>query len=138
MNQYICQKLIEVARAMKGEKSTGKSFHVTGIIRQNKIVCIGWNNYNKQHPAHRFGAYENYKGFTDRFRPGIHSEISAIIKMGQEDLSGYSMVNIRINNNFQVAMSKCCPNCERVIRQLGLKRLFYTTNLGNFEELNLK
>lgn len=135
MNQKLASRLIEIARAMKPNLVSGKSWHITAIIKQGKIICVGWNNYNRLHPAHIFGEYKNYKGFTDKFRPGLHSEISALIKMGQEDLTGHILVNLRINNNNAVALSKPCPNCEKILRSLLIKRVYYSTNTGEFEEL---
>lgn len=138
MNPKIAQRLVEIAHAMKPDLSSGKSWHITAIVKQGKIICIGWNNYNRLHPAHIYGEYKNYKGFTDKFRPVLHSEISALIKLGQEDLTGYTMINLRINNLNQVALAKPCFNCEKVLLGLNLKRIYYSTNLGTFEELEIK
>ncbi len=135
MNIYLGQKIVEIARALKPNRATGQFFHVSCLVRRNRIVCIGWNNYNKSHPIRRFGKYENYKGFSDTYKASLHAEIATVIKMGEEDLSNYSMINVRIGNFNQVAISKCCPNCARVLRSLGLPIIYYTNQDGNFEEM---
>ncbi len=137
MNLRTGHKLIELARSMRPQKSTGQFFHISAILRKNRIVSIGWNNYLKSHPSRRFGHYADYKGFGGDFRASLHSEISAIIKLGEEDLSGFSMINIRIGNFNQVCMSRCCPNCFRVLRDTGLDTLYFTNQLGQFEELEI-
>ncbi len=137
MNLKLGNRLVEIAKAMKPKYESGKSFHISALLRKNKISCLGWNNYNKHHLAHRFGAYRNYKGFTENYRPSIHSESSVAVKMGLDDLSDYTLVNIRINNNNQVALSAPCPNCfEQIILGLGIKKVFYSTNEGLFEQLH--
>lgn len=137
MNARLGNKAIEIARALRVEKISGKSFHVSFLARKNRIVCMGWNDYNKHHPYHKFGHYKNYKGFTDNYRPSLHGELSCIIRMGLEDLSDFTFINCRINNNDEVAMSKCCLNCERILRQVGVKDFYYTTNEGTFEKMIL-
>ena len=134
MNQRIGEKLIELARAMKPRKATGQYFHISSLIRKNRIICVGWNDYTRYHPSYKFGNYENYKGFTNAYKPSIHSEISSIIRFGEEDLSEMTLVNIRIGNMNQVALSKPCFNCQRVLKQLNIKRIYYSNNVGEFEE----
>ncbi len=137
MNLRLTNKLVEISRAMKPIRATGQFFHTSSLIRKNRIICIGWNNYLKGHPEKRFGKYENHKGFPGTYKSSLHSEISSIIKLGEEDLSGYIMVNIRIGNCNQVTMAKSCPNCHKVLKSLGLSTLFFSNELGQFEELEI-
>ncbi len=134
MNLRLTNKLVEISRAMKPIRATGQFFHTSSLIRKNRVVCIGWNNYLKGHPEKRFGKYENYKGFPGTYKSSLHAEISSIIKLGEEDLSDYVMVNIRVGNFNQITMSKACLNCQRVLKSLGLKSLYYSNEQGNFEQ----
>lgn len=117
-------KLEEITRALKSSKQTGKSFHTTFAFRGNKLLSIGINNYNKHHPSHKFGKYKPTKG-SGIYVPGIHSEVSALIKLGLEDCSDITFVNFRINNNGTLANSKPCLNCKRVLEQVGYKKIWY-------------
>lgn len=130
---------IEIARALKGKHQTGQFFHVTFICRKRKVISIGINNYNKLCPEHKFGSYKPIK--TERqetYIPGVHSEISAIIKAGREDCSDLCFFNIRIGNNNQIAPSKPCVNCQRVLNQLGYKAIYYFDTKGQLNVLKNK
>lgn len=117
---------VELARALRGSRQTGQSFHVTVICRKRKVIAIGINSYVKLCPSHRVGVYvPNKTQRKDTYTPGLHSEISAIIKAGYTDCREFSFFNIRINNKDEVAPSKPCPNCQRVLNQVGFKNLYY-------------
>ena len=117
------KRLEEISKALKPVHQSGKSFHVTAVYRKNKMLCIGHNNYNKDHPYHKFGEYHPIKG--GKYSAGIHSEISALIKLGLDDCSDLTFVNLRIDNNGKPAISKPCDNCQRVLDQIGYRKLWF-------------
>jgi deoxycytidylate deaminase len=128
-------RIIEMARAlMPKQLVSDHNFHCTFILEKNKIVKIGVNNYNKLHSYHKFGYY--YPTKRDNCKPyqaGLHSEVAAIIRLGEEDCSDYIFVNIRLGVNGELRMAKPCSNCQRVLNGVGFKRLYYSTETG-FEE----
>lgn len=132
----IWAKCAEITKALKPQKQNGRSFHTTFIFHKSRILSIGHNDYRKMHPYHRMGKYVGYKTNPHLYQSALHSEISAILKLGEEDLRKYTVVNVRIDGNNNLALSKPCPNCERVLRQVGFKRLWYSTKNG-FEELGV-
>lgn len=125
---------VELARALRGSRQTGQSFHVTVICKKRKVIAIGINSYVKLCPSHRVGIYvPNKTQRKDTYTPGLHSEISAIIKAGYTDCKEFSFFNIRINNKDEVAPSKPCPNCQRVLHQIGFKSVYYFDKKGTWE-----
>lgn len=118
------QKLENITRALKPIHQTGRSFHTTFVFNKKKLVCIANNNYSKQHRYHKFGHYKS-KCNTGNYIAGIHSECSALIKMGVEDCSHLTFVNIRIDNDDKVAMSRPCENCQGLLNNIGYKKLWY-------------
>jgi hypothetical protein len=139
MNLRIYNRCIEVSKALKPSKeSGGKSYHTTFAIRKSKIVCIGFNNYQKKHNSNRFGVYKNHRNLPGEYNPSLHSEISMCIKLGQEDLSDYEILNIRIDNNNNPVMSQACPNCRRILQDLNPKRVYHSNANGELEELILE
>lgn len=119
-------RCVEIARALKSSNQTGQYFHTTFIFRKRKALAIGINNYNKINLASRWGEYLPCKNDgPTRYIAGIHSEISALIKNGLEDCSDLDFFNVRIGNNNQIGMSKPCKNCQRVLKQVGFKNLYY-------------
>jgi hypothetical protein len=119
------KRLEEITRALKPTKQTGKCFHTTFAFKGNKMLAIGYNNYNKLHPHHKFGVYEPTKDLNSNYTAGIHSEISCLIKLGVEDCSDITFVNVRIDNNDKPAVSKPCANCECILEQVGNRKVWF-------------
>ena len=121
------KRYVEIARALKSNNQTGQFFHVTFINRKSKTLAIGINNYKKNIDPKRWGRYNPTKtSRTPDYHPCIHSEISALIKLGKEDCSELDFYNIRIgNNNGEVMVSRPCINCQRVLNQVGFKNIYY-------------
>lgn len=117
-------RLESITRALKPKYQTGRSFHATFVFNKNKLICIANNDYSKLHPYHKFGVYKAATA-NDKYIAGIHSECAAVIKLGLEDCSHLTFVNTRINNHDQVAISKPCANCARLLNQIGYKHLWY-------------
>lgn len=123
---------VDYARAMKGSRQTGQFYHVTFICKKRKVIAIGFNNLTKLLPPTRWGTYKASKNnCRETYAAGIHSEISAIIKCGHEDCSSFDFFNIRINNKGEIANSKPCFNCQRVLNQVGYKNIYYFDNKRN-------
>lgn len=114
---------IEIAKALKGTKQTGRAFHVTVATQKKKVLAIGVNNYDRVVYKTRFGKYKVYG--SESYKPCLHSEISAILKMGKEDCSDIEFFNIRIDNNGEIAPSKPCANCMNMLKIMGFKRIYY-------------
>jgi deoxycytidylate deaminase len=135
VNAKLGKRLIEISKALKPQKATGSKFHCSFAIRQNKIACIGWNDYNKPHCEKRFGKYENHKGFETEYRASRHAESHLLIRLGEENLDGYEIVNVRISNNNEPIMSRPCINCARMFLSLDRppRKVFYSDNSGEIQ-----
>lgn len=128
------EKVLEIARAMKGKRQTGRQFHMTFVFHRSRIVCIGINDYTRPHPEHKFGSYHAYKCQSPKYQPGVHSEIDALIKLGETDCSRFVALNVRVGNDGKIRLAKPCKNCEGVLKQVGFKRVYYTDRDGQIAE----
>lgn len=124
MNKKIIDRYFKVAHALKPKLQNGRSFHVTCIFEKSKILSIGVNDYSKEHRRHKFGEYKPTKGGSS-YIAAIHSESSAIIKLGEENCSRYIFVNFRVDNNGKMANCKPCQNCFSLLNQVGFKDVWY-------------
>lgn len=130
------KKYVEIARALKPGHQTGQYFHVTIVCKKRKVLAIGINDLHKLNIDHRFGPYTPSRGAAaGSYKSGIHSEVSALIKLGREDCSDLDFYNIRINNLGLPAASKPCHNCQRVLRQVGYKNIYYFDENGNVQRM---
>jgi hypothetical protein len=134
MNIKIYNRAVEMAKALMPNNIDGKSYHCSFAVRKSRIVCVGQNSYTKLHPYHKWGKYKNHKNLPGEYRPNLHSECSLAIRLGEEDLSDYTILNIRINRRGQPVMSDFCPNCFRLLRDLNARKLFYSDQEGNLQE----
>jgi len=126
-------RLEEITRATKVGLQTGKSFHTTFVYKGSKMLCIASNNYNKSHRHHKYTEYTKPEG---NYKPSLHSEIGALIRLGLTNCSGLTFVNIRIDNNGKAAISAPCNNCARVLKSIGYKNLWYYDGKQYIKEKN--
>ena len=115
--------LINIAKALK-PKCQRSPFHVTFVHRKCKLLSIGINNKNKSHPNNI--KYKYQKGHLI----GLHSEMSAILKLGIDDCSNLTFHIVRIDNRLKLAFSKPCRGCQHLLRSVGFKKVFYSTKNG--------
>lgn len=122
-------RLIEIARALEPNRPQDLNFHVCGIFRNNRLLSIGINR-DKLHTG--MSKYEYHKNLR-----GIHAEFDAVRKLPYEtDFEKLSLAVLRIGRLGNVASSCPCRGCQSMINQLGLKRIYYTTDKGTWESVN--
>lgn len=117
-------RLIDIARALKEEKQTGRSFHLTGAFNGSRLISVGFNDYQKLHPYHKLGKYKATRSSGD-YVAGIHSEIFVLrrLKIPTDDITFF---NVRIDNNGNVAMARPCYNYMNILRAQKFKKVIYT------------
>ncbi len=133
VNDKKFNRLVEISRALYNKQSTLRCHHFTFIIRKGKIVSIGQNK-DKTHVKNLDYNYCDRNGLDMRREVGLHSELSAVLRDGRENLSDSVFVNIRIGKDGKLKMSKACFGCRNLLNQIGYKRLYYSTNQETFEE----
>jgi len=132
MNKF--QKFVEISKALFNPREhDNRCFHTTFLLKKGKIVSIGVNS-NKTNPRNLKYDYTARNGIDIRHIVGTHSEMSAIIKYGKEDISDCIVINVRVGRNGKIANSMPCAGCLSLFRQVGYRRLFYSNVNGEFQE----
>ena len=130
MNEGLGKKLIR--RSLEFiHLPDGRTKHFTYILERNKIISFGWNQAFKTHPmAKKYGM---------RFLC-IHSELHAITNFPYRinTIGNYDLVNVRIRKTGEVCISKPCIFCQKLISDLGITTIFYSTNEGQFIKYDYK
>lgn len=134
MDSYF-KKCIEVSYALLGKHGDYRCKHFSFIFLKNRLISIGINNPYKTHPRNLEIGFYSRSGEDISTTVGVHSELSAILKLGEQDCSKFTLVNTRINRNNQIDLSKPCKSCYSLVKQLNFKRIFYSTNDNNFIKL---
>lgn len=109
-----------VAEAFKSDEPNR---HGCIIVRGRKIISRGWNK-SKTHPAAK-----NYHS------KHFHAELSAIVAANEGDLEGSDLFVCRIYRrpDGQLGMSRPCKVCMGLIKEAGIRRVYYTTRFGRIE-----
>jgi deoxycytidylate deaminase len=89
------------------------------LVHKNSIVSVGTNSY-KTHPLMRKRTEW----------PFLHAEQHAIIRAGVDNCEGLDLYIARVLKNNTLALSKPCDVCAELIREVGIKRTFYSTDAG--------
>lgn len=133
----ILHKSLELARALYPSAFQElRTFHVSVLWNKNKLLSVGVNR-RSTHPRNLKNKKFNRKGHDISQMKFRCSEFESFIGLGKQrytlDFSKCTMVNIRINKENQISLSQPCNSCENLIQWLGLRRVFFTNNEGNFE-----
>ena len=111
------------AIAMSGNGVGMKSKFRLGaiLVHRNIIVSIGMNSY-KTHPL-----------MAERTEwPFLHAEQHAIIRAGVDNCEGLDLYIARVLKNNDLALSKPCKVCIELIKDVGIKNIYYSTNAKEF------
>ena len=130
-------KIIEISYALAGKHSSKQRCrHFSFIFDRNRLVSIGMNS-RKTHPMNLKFNYINKQKNSIRDFVGTHSELNAVVKLGDYDCRGLTIVNTRINRKNEIDFSRPCNGCMDMIKKLGFKRMVYTTKNKKFEFLDV-
>ena len=104
-------------------------------IYKGTIVATAWNT-NKTSPLQ---AHYNVYRFRANTPDKAHAEASLIQKLRWKfgDSIDWNKVHIylyREYKNGNLAPSRPCPSCLAMIQELGIKKIYYTTEAGYAEE----
>jgi deoxycytidylate deaminase len=108
-------------------ESDAPNRHGCTIARKNTLMGFGVNK-QKTHPA----AAHTISGH-------IHAEMAAIIMCKNTDLHGADLYTCRVMRKVGEArgMGKPCKDCMVLIRDAGIKRVYYTNINGEMEMIRL-
>lgn len=130
-------RVAEISYALAGKCTHNKRCkHFSFIFKNKRLISIGTNS-PKTHPLNLKYNYLNKQRNNISDVVGTHSELSAVIKLGLDDCSGFTMVNTRINRNNKLDFSFPCNGCMEMIVQLGFHKVIYSTKDQKFEVFNV-
>lgn len=95
------------------------------VVYGHKIISSGFNS-NKTNPTQK---RLNIHRFTVDTPATLHAEVAALLPLiNREDIkfSDISLYIYRGYKNGNPALSKPCPSCLALIRQLKIKKLYYS------------
>lgn len=107
-------KYFKLAEKLSEKSDHPDHKHGAVLVRKNTIIGIGFNQ-NKTHTKS-----------PDKFHM-IHAEFSAILSSQEENLADCELYVVRKRKNGNLANSKPCQSCTKMVSSLGIKRCYYST-----------
>ena len=103
------------------------------VVNKHRIISSGFNSHIK---CHKIQALLDKERFGCECPGKVHAETAALLPLIKDglDLSKASIYIYRQHKNGALACARPCARCEKLIRSLGLKRIFYTVDGGFAEE----
>lgn len=122
--------MLDLAKHM-AFKSVSKFRLGAVLVKKGRVVSTGFNQMRKSHPI-----MQKYLGKSD-FTLGLHAEIHACIGVPAEDLLGADLWVCRLHKDGSLAMAHPCKICQKFLTDVGVRRVYYSDNLGNTRCLTL-
>ena len=104
------------------------------VVDGKRILSTGYNS-NKTNPTQ--ARYNQYREIDVTFPAKVHAEVSALNSLiGKKDIDFHNLKLFvyRELKDGSIAMARPCPSCMALIKDLGIKKIYYTTPDGYVEE----
>ena len=98
----------------------------------NKVLAYGWNRNKTSSIQAKYNFERGFDGYAHK--SSIHAEMMVVNKIKYLDVD-FSAVKIFVwRGKNSPLMSKPCAACEKAMRDLGIKKIYYTGNNSYIEE----
>ena len=121
------------ARAVS-EMSDFEKHHIGCVVVYGHRIISSGCNVMKTHPLQKELNKERFDGDTNHF---LHAETSALLPlMNRKDINwkDVQIYTYREWKDGTKAISKPCPGWRKLIKNLGIKKINYTTDNGYIQE----
>ena len=110
------------------------------IVEKNRIISTGHNSSKTSTIQDRYNKYREIDD-SNICIPRVHAEIAAITPLLKQniDWAHTSIYVYRELKNGHISCARPCKACAQLIRELGIKKIFYTDWDGSYiceENLN--
>lgn len=99
-------------------------------VYKHKVISTGFNTQRTDPMQKKYNRYR----FTEDTKHTCHAELSCLKPLiGRKDIDfkNVDLYIYRSYKNGELALSRPCPSCMKLITELGIKNIYYT-NFGGF------
>lgn len=127
------KQMFKAARKI-AETSDFSTFHMGCVIVYKKHIIGAAANSDKTHPMQAtYNQYRKFNKTKNGIKHSVHAEIAAINSIPYtigKDIN-WNKVKVYIyricpGHDFGAGVARPCPGCERALRDLGIKHIYYT------------
>lgn len=109
------------------EMSDYPKVHIGCVVTNgHRIISSGFNS-RRSHPLQKRLNKERFSADSTHL---LHAESAALIPLLGKDID-WKKCNIYIYREYkdgQKALARPCPSCQKLIRELGIRHIYYTGN----------
>ena len=108
-----------------------KNYHKVGAIvldKKGNVLSVGFSSYTKSHPRQYF--------YNKKINPNkiyLHAEVDALIKCKGEP---HTMIIGRVGRDGLVHIARPCKGCYNAIKDVKVKKVYFTNNYGELTLLD--
>jgi len=106
----------------------------TVVVEKNRIISTGFNSNKTSRVQKEYDRFRDIDDLT-KYQPKVHAEVAALAPLINRPNINWKHVSIYIYRELKdgtVSCSKPCPACMKLIRELGIKKIYYTEWDGSF------
>lgn len=102
------------------------------VMDKSKVLAVGFNT-TKTHPQQKH--YNRLRHFNENVTTTpaqLHAEMAAVLQLQYSDID-WARADVyvyRLRRDRPHGIARPCPACMGVLRDLGVKRVHYTTDVG--------
>lgn len=96
------------------------------LIKGGSIINVGFNKLKSHKFARRFN-----KNYTR------HAELMCILGVDRKVTTGATLYIVRLKADDKLGLAKPCKLCQELLMFVGVKKVVYSDNEGNFQRLKL-
>ncbi len=108
--------------------------HLGVVVVENKRIISTGFNCSKTNPLQKKYNIYRYHENNSETLPKVHAEVKALAPLIGKDVNwkNVSLYIYRELKNGMPACSKPCCSCEHLIKDLGIRNIYYIDSFGNF------
>lgn len=116
------------------ELSDFNKVHIGAVAVCNHRIISSACNSLKTNPLQK--RYNKYRFTADEGKHTLHAEVACLLPLISQDIdfNRVSLYIYRQHKNGNPALAKPCPSCMALIRDLGIKNIYYTGNNSFVQE----
>ena len=124
----------DMAKAMS-KLSDHQQIQIGTVITYKHRVISSGHNSTKTHPLQK--KYNIYRFDDVSATHSLHSEMQALLPLIDDkniDFSKVCLYNYRRRKDGKLGISRPCPSCMALIRELGIRHIYYTNESSYVHE----
>ena len=109
------------------------------LIYKGKVMSVGWNSTKTSPLQRQLNRYRGYDVDAPESHNTLHAEVACLTKARDLDIDWgrASLFVYRIKYYGSRGLSRPCCGCQELIKSMGIKNIYYSTNNGwAYERIN--